>query len=144
MALDAVAHGLAPPSAAHPHVSGVVVDIPGDGGSATLVALTDDTTSFYTSTGGGTIGAGAHESVAHATQGLLATVEAHLGAFGDPDDRALPRSGRVRIHVLAPSGGRSADVSEASFWGGATDPLTPVIGAIQNVLTAVREVSPAA
>jgi hypothetical protein len=55
-----VANDLAPPSAAHPDISGVVVDVPAQGGFATVVGLTDDTTSMYTSTGGGTIGAGKH------------------------------------------------------------------------------------
>jgi hypothetical protein len=69
MALEAVERGaLAPPFADHPDVAGVIVDVPATGGSATIVALADDTTSLYTSTGGGTIGAGEHATVATATR----------------------------------------------------------------------------
>src|SRR6478672_7058058 len=79
MALQATESGALPaPPADHPDVCGVVVDIPASGGYATLVALTDNTTSLYTSTGGGTIGAGEHAAVAAATHGLLTSVQAHL------------------------------------------------------------------
>ena len=51
----------------HPQVLGTVIDIPSEGGIASVVALADGTTSMYTSTGGGTIGAGTHEAVATRT-----------------------------------------------------------------------------
>jgi len=72
LALHAVENGLPPPGDDHPDVSGVVVDIPSGAAFATVVALTDNTTSMYTSTGGGTIGAGEHADVAAATHQLLA------------------------------------------------------------------------
>jgi hypothetical protein len=77
MALDAVRAGLPEPAPDHPSVSGLVVDVPAEGGFATVVALTDGTTSMYTSTGGGIIGAGEHGQVAAATRALLTVVEAH-------------------------------------------------------------------
>ena len=67
--------GLPLPPREHPDVFGVVIDIPASGGFATLVGLTDNTTSLYTSTGGGTIGAGTHSAVATATHALLAAVQ---------------------------------------------------------------------
>src|SRR5262245_60819931 len=87
-ALDAVGAGLAPPPPEHPDVSGVVVDVPAEGGHATVVALTDGTTSLYTSTGGGTIGAGAHAHVDEATDRLLRVAQLHLDAFSPEDGDA--------------------------------------------------------
>ena len=142
MALSAVDSGLSQPSAAHPNVSGVVVDVPAQGGFATLVALTDNTTSLYTSTGGGTIGLGGHEPVAEATQELQRVAETHLAAFIVVDVGDFPSQGHVRFHLLAPAGGRFVDVPEASFWGREAHPLMPLITAAQTVMTRAREFSP--
>src|SRR5689334_23317524 len=82
LALDAIEQGLARTNLDFPNVAGVVVDVPADGGGiATFVALADGTTSMYTSTGGGTIGAGFHPPVADASRDLLHTVEQHRRAF---------------------------------------------------------------
>ena len=142
LALRAVDNGLPAPSSDHPDVSGVVVDIPSQGAFATVVGMTDNTTSMYTSTGGGTLGAGEHAAVAAACHQLLATIQAHVDAFGDEDDGSLPSSGSVRFHVLTPTGTRRTDVPEDSFWGRAPHPLMPVIGATQELISAMRAVSP--
>ena len=143
MALDAAARGLVSASPESPDVSGVVVDVPGSGGVATIVALADGTTSMYTSTGGGRIGAGTHAHVAAATAMLLAEVQRHLGLFGAPDDRGLPASSAVRLHVLTPNGGRHADVPDDAFWGRQDHPLMPVIARVQEVISAISTASPA-
>ena len=109
MALGAVLKGLQPPRADHPDVSGVVIDIPGKGGYSTLVSLTDDTTSMYTTTGGGAIGAGGHVAVALATHSLLAAIDQQLAQFTSGEVTAMPPPGTVRFHVLAPAGGRPND-----------------------------------
>jgi hypothetical protein len=141
MALEALERGaLAPPFPDHPDVAGVVVDIPATGGSATVVALADNTTSLYTSTGGGTIGAGEHATVASATQALLIAVQRQLDGFTAVDDPALPPAGTVRFHVLTTSGRRTEDVPEDCFWGRAAHPLMPVIAATQHVISAIREI----
>jgi hypothetical protein len=142
LALGAVAKGLPAPAADHPDVSGVVVDIPSQDAFATVVGLTDNTTSMYTSTGGGTIGAGEHAAVAAATHQLLTTIQAHLDSFDDEDDGSLPPAGSVRFHVLAPTGTHRKDVPEDSFWGRVPHDLAPVIGATQELISALREVSP--
>ena len=142
MALSSVNSGLESPSPDHPNVSGVVVDIPAETGFATVVALTDNTTSIYTSTGGGTIGVGGHEKVVVATQRLLSAVQAHLASFSETADSDLPPPGYVRFHVLTPEGGRYADVPTDSFWGRAPHQLMPVIASTQDVVTAIRESAP--
>ena len=127
----------------HPDVYGVVVDIPAQGGHATVVALGDNTTSLYTSTGGGTIGAGeGRPNVAAATHRLLEVVQAHLGSIADTDDESLPEQGWVRLHVLTGEGLRAADIPEDAFWGRAAHPLTPVVAGVQDVISLLRSLSP--
>jgi hypothetical protein len=140
MALESVVRGTVTTTAAHPRVGGVVIDVPSSGGFATIVALGDNTTSLYTSVGGGTIGAGRHKRVADATHRLLAVIDAHLGLFSDSTDDALPDAGVVRFHVLARDRSTIADVAEDSFWTGASHPLMPVIAATQELITAIRSV----
>ena len=139
MALEAAVSGRVPFHANHPEVFGLLADIPAQGGHATVVSLGDDTTNVYTSTGGGTIGAGEHPTVAAATQNLLDLVQAHLDAFATVDDGALPSQGWVRLHVLTETMVRRADVSEEAFWGKAPDPLMPVIAAVQDLVARIRE-----
>jgi hypothetical protein len=137
-AIEAVGSGAIGPSAAHPRVGGTLVDVPSGGGFATVVVLADGTTSLYTSVGGGTIGAGAHEPVAAATRRLLDVVDSQLALFARADDGALPEAGSVRFHVLGFTGSLAADVSEDCFWGRAEHALTPTIAATQEVITAIR------
>jgi hypothetical protein len=139
-ALDAVASGLPDPDPAHPSVSGVVVDIPAQGGYVTLVAMTDSATSLYTSVGGGTIGAGSHPAVATATRRLLSTIQLYLERFVPEASTSPPPPGTVRLFVLTPGGRRVADIPEDAFWGRIQHALTPVIEAAQGTITAVREI----
>ena len=70
----------------------------------TLVSLADGTTSLYTSTGGGVIGAGGHQAVVDATTAFLDAVESSLGLFEpDPDD-ALPAPGHTALRALTYDG----------------------------------------
>ena len=127
----------------HPDVYGVVVDVPAQGGFATVVALGDNTTSFYTSTGGGTIGAAeGRPTVAAATHRLLEVVQTQLGSITDNDDEGLPNPGSVRVHVLMENGLRSTDISEDAFWGKVAHPLTPVVAGVQELISLIRGISP--
>jgi hypothetical protein len=141
LALDANRNG-ALASVARTGALGVVVDIPASGGFATLVALADNTTSLYLSTGGGTIGAGTHEAVASATQRLLAAIDANRESFAEVVNDALPPPASVRFHGLSAGGGFVADVPEDGFWGRVAHPLMPVIAATQELISAVSEVRP--
>lgn len=140
--MGAVAAGLTAPPDEHPDVSGIIIDIPSSGGFVSVVVLTDDTTSMYTSVGGGIIGAGAHAPVAEANRHLLAVVQAHLGLFKSRSDDSLPKPGLVRFHVLGRSMRRGADVGESVFWGQVEDPLTPVVASVQDLITALTKTSP--
>jgi hypothetical protein len=102
--------------------------------------MADNTTSLYTSTGSGTMGAGEDPNVATATHRLMTAVQAQLGSFKTGDDGELPPPGNVRFHVLTPLGPRCEDVPEDSFWGRAPHQLMPVIASTQELVTAIGEV----
>jgi hypothetical protein len=140
MALAAVDTGAVNATADHPRVGGVVVDIPSPDGIATLVAMGDDSTSLYTSKGGGLIGAGEHAHVAAATHRLLAVIDSHLGEFVAERNDHVPNKNFVRFHVLGTAGPAVADVSQDSFWGRAPHVLMPVILAAHDVITAMRSI----
>jgi hypothetical protein len=118
----------------------VVVDIPVDDGYATLVAMGDDTTSLYLSTGGGTIGAGSHAHVAAAAGALRTMVNDHLTSFSASERPDLPPRTAVRFHVSTGAGRYTADAPTGAFWGEVEDRLTPVIAAAQDLITAVSSV----
>ncbi len=141
LALGAVADGLAPPGPEHPHVWGVVVDVPSGGDWATIVALGDGTTSMYTSTGGGTIGAGEHDVVRAANRQLLEVVERDWLPHLDPSPGSHPAPGYVRFHVLGADDLRGIDVAEAIFWGSQPGGGS-LVPATQQLIHVISQVSP--
>jgi hypothetical protein len=124
-------------------IAGVVVDIPRDGAFVSISSLGDGTTSLYTSTGGGTIGAGSYGPVAQATRNLLSIAASQAVSFANVDTGDWPPAGSVRFHLVSSPGNRYVDVPEASFWGRKTHELMPMIEAAQGVLTAIRMVQEA-
>ena len=105
---------------------------------ATLVAVADGTTSLYFSTGGGTIGAGAHESVALASRQWLeagAMFREQLHPVADPP---LPAPGQTQFvagHERRPP---PAAVALEEDLGGNRHALSPLFYAAQEVITQVR------
>jgi hypothetical protein len=139
--LDTGARGLIAARPEHPRIAGVVIDVPSSGGFATIVALGDNTTSLYTSVGGGVIGGGEHEPVVAANRELLAKVDEYLLAFSIGANDSLPGPGTVRYHVIGAVSQSTADVPEASFWGQVDHPLMPVIVATQQLISVLRTVA---
>ena len=139
MALSPATARLLAPGPDHPDVAGVIIDLP-QGGSdyVTLVAMSDGTTSLYNSLGGGQIGNGQYQAVADATHQLLTIVQRELAHFYETTDTSHTAAGAVRIFAPSPTGLRSTDVSDDAFWGRAEDRLSPVIAAIQAVITEIR------
>lgn len=66
-------------------------------GTATLVCLTDGTTSLYTSSGFGIIHGGGHEAVVRESVELLAGLASHQAEMAPSTDISLPRLGQTRI-----------------------------------------------
>jgi hypothetical protein len=77
-----------------------------DAGIASFVMIADGTTSMYTSTGGGIIGAGFYQEVARATLAFLDAAEAHLELLQPVDVLPLPRTGAVRWAWTCSTSGR--------------------------------------
>ena len=125
------------PTPEHPNVWGAVMDMTYPNGTASLVALSDGTTSLYTSTGGGVVGGGAHADVVSATQGFLSSVEQHLGLFSIEEGTPLPDVGSVRIHALTLSGRLAAEAAEDDL-GHDRHELSPLFHAGHRVITALR------
>jgi len=140
LGVDEATVGKAP--AEHPDVLGAVIDIPRGGGMASVVALADGTTSMYTSTGGGTIGAGAHEAVAATTHELLATLQGLIEMFPADERVDLPSADLVQVTVITPIGRRRASIPAAAFWGQEPSTVAELIAAIQALITAIRETGP--
>jgi len=132
--------GKAPPE--HAQVLGAVIDIPRAGEMASFVALADGTTSMYTSTGGGTIGAGAHESVAAKSHALLTTLQQRIEMFPVDDRVDLPPVDLVQITLITPTGRRCARVPADIFWGQEPSTVADLIAAIHAVISAIREIEP--
>lgn len=87
-------------------VWGCLVETGYPNGIATLVCLYDGTTSLYTSSGGGMIGAGGHARVVRQNAELLTILRAHLRAMSPSTDDKLPENGQTIIRALTSAGQR--------------------------------------
>jgi hypothetical protein len=138
LTLDPASVGLQP-SDDLPPVWGTLMEMGFPEGAATIVSLADGTTSMYTSTGGGVIGGGQHETVAAASMRFLAeaerTTEGLTATSGEP---ALPENGTVSFVVLGYSGMRTGMTIEDEV-ASMQHPLSRLYAAGQNVITALRE-----
>jgi hypothetical protein len=124
-------------------IAAVVVDVPGEGGFASIASFGDGTTSLYTSIGGGVIGSGSYRPVAEASRHLVSSAASHAAAFADIDSGDWPPVGSVRFHLVSSEGNRCVDVPEACFWGREKHELMPLIEAAQGVMTGIRLVQDA-
>lgn len=140
-ALNAVSQGMQKPPAEHKDVYGMVIDIPQGVGYATLVAMTDDSTSMYVSNGGGIIGAGQkYPEVAKASRSLLVRAQHCLSTFVTESNDNLPPAETVRFHLLTESKNLCLDMNEDQFWGKAT--ITgkhfPMVMAVQQLINVIQ------
>ena len=106
-------------------------------GTATVVGLADGTTSMYTSTGGGVIGGGAHESVATATSEWLALTESMLDLLPVDSDTRLPTTNRVTLRAFTHEGHRAVTAPEDDL-GYGMHPASPLFHAAHKVLSELR------
>jgi hypothetical protein len=136
LSLDPAEVGIGP-TPELPRVWGFVMDTGYPNGTATVVALADGTTSLYTSTGGGIIGAGEHATVAAATRALLGVVEAHLDQLPTDAQYDLPPADWVVLRALT-YGGQRAVLAEEDELGYDRHPLSPIFHAVHKVITALR------
>lgn len=123
----------------------VVMDWALDQGAATLVAFDDGTTSLYTSTGGGIIGAGSHASVRRAAEAFRAEAARAQGEFSPvtvADSMTLPPAEATTFYLITDSENLRAGPVETSRLAAGAHALSPLGTQAQAVITAVREASP--
>jgi hypothetical protein len=125
------------PTAALPRAYGVVMDTVYSSGAATLVALADGTTSLYLSSGGGTIGAGQHESVAAASRRLVAMAEEAVDGIPSVTDDPMPPPGATTIRVLTYGGPHAVTAPEDDFGNGRHE-LSSLFHGAHAVITEIR------
>jgi hypothetical protein len=140
-ALRVSAHDLdLAPTASRPRVWGAIMELGYATGIATLMSLSEGTTSLYFSNGGGVIGAGEHAAVREAAEAFLDMVEAHLTQFQAVESTPKPLIGRVRLYARTFDGTLGGEAMEDEL-GRNLHPLSPVFHAGHAVITAIRESS---
>ena len=107
------------------------------GGVASLIVVADGTVSFYTGTGGGTIGAGASLVAAGAADRFLEVAGDVAGRLDPAAGFLLPKVGHVRFQVRSGVGDGTADAPEDVLRRG-RHLLSPLYFAGQDVLTEIR------
>jgi len=125
------------PSAEHPRVWGALLETGYGRDVATLVSLSDGTTSLYTTSGFVIIGGGAHPQVVTATQQFLASVEQSLDSFGPDPETDQPADAQTIIRALTFDGRRSVRAPEEDF-GYERHPMSAVFHAGEAVITELR------
>ena len=104
---------------------------------ATLVAVADGTTSLYFSTGGGIIGAGAHEAVVQASRRWLEAGATFLEQLDPVADPPLPAVGQTQFVAVTHDGPRTAVAPEEDL-SREHHELSPLFYAAQDVIAEVR------
>jgi hypothetical protein len=138
LSADPQEFGLAPTDRL-PNVWVALMELAMAGGIASIVCFADGTTSMYTSTGGGMIGAGAHPNVAEANARFLGEVERSVALLQPVEELPLPQPEMVRFNVMTYSGPRTAaGTPDELAQGGQT--LSPLFLAGNNVITQLRMV----
>ena len=110
-------------------------------GIATLLAFYDGTTSLYFSSGGGILGAGAHEPVERAATRFRQHAVAERARFRPASSFALPGARIVVLYIVTDTETLSSGPIPTSEMEKGTHPLTALGGSAQAVITAVRQVS---
>ncbi len=125
------------PSGRWPRAWAVLVDLPVGVGYVSIVGVADGSTSMYTSTGGGIIGAGARPAVRAATGRLLDVAEAGLAGLPLVDACPLPSRGNVGLVILARDGSHRIEASEDAL---AVGPgiVARLYAAAQDVITQLQ------
>lgn len=118
-------------------VWGLVMDTTDEVGGYSLVALADGTTSLYTTTGGGMIGAGEQVQVAAATRAALRVVEAHLDQLPPATNSDLPPVGSVVLRALSYDGQRAVQALERDL-GEGRHPQSDIFHAAHYVIAHLR------
>jgi hypothetical protein len=122
-------------------IRAVVYDWDVGGGVATLVAFHDGTTSIYLSSGGGFVGAGAHDSVKRAAAAFRDEAARMRRHFTPAETFPLPDRGRSRFYIVTDGATLQSALFSDSEVQEEGHPLNKLARQAQDVMTAVRRVS---
>jgi len=122
-------------------VRAVVYDWQWGGGTASLVAFDDGSTSLYMIPGGGIIGAGGHESVRLAAAAFRDEGAKMLGQFHAVADYPLPAKGYSTFYIVTDSLTLSSGALRESDLNSPSHPLATLGRLGQKVITEVRRAS---
>jgi hypothetical protein len=112
-------------------------------GAATLLAFYDGTTSLYFSSGGGILGAGAHEPVTRAATRFRQHAVAERARFRATSSFELPQERTVVLYIVTDTETLSSGPIPTAELEKGTHPLTALGAREQAVITAVRQLSDA-
>lgn len=126
------------PTEEFPRVWAALVDMGMEGGTATMVAVADGTTSMYTSGGGGMIGAGKYKVISDATKAFLAVVEKHLELVPVAESAPLPATNHVAFIVLTHDGAMHRIEIGIDRVGDPRNHLYPLWSSINGVISRLR------
>jgi hypothetical protein len=118
-------------------VVGVVMDLSFDGGFASVTSFLTGEASIYLSSGGGSIGGGAHASIQKAAKAFVAEAAKALPLLKPAIATPLPVHGKTAFYVITPKGLFTASEREQML-GEKRSELSPLFYAGQNVITAYR------
>jgi hypothetical protein len=122
-----------------PGIRAVVYDWEVGGGTASLVAFDDGTTSLYLIPGGGIIGAGSHDSVRRAATAFRSEAEKGLGLFHAVTEYPLPAGGYSTFYVVTDSATLSSGPVRSSELRSERHPFAALARLGQDVIATVRK-----
>ena len=118
---------------------GVVMETGFSEGSFTLVALSDGSASIYLSSGGGSIGGGAHETIRKAAQVMVALAAKFQSHAMRTTDFPLPKVGQTIFYLVTDSGVFTASAPEEDL-GEERHAWSPLFHAGHEVITQYRSI----
>lgn len=127
-----------PSTSHHPDVLGVVADIPRDGGTATVVALCDGTSQLLCAPPERSITGPSTFDVVMASSSLLTVAQIDLDLVPVHEDRTLPPTDALRLHVRTTSRERTTDIDAADVRMGTEHPLRRVVERVLALVDALE------
>ena len=108
---------------------------------ATLVAVTDGTSSVYFSNGGGIIGGGEHQSVRDVTKSFIALAHDYISKASAATAYPLPRKEYVRFYIVTAGAIHTVEALEDDL-GNERHVFSPLFLKGHELITSIREHTP--
>ncbi|MEZ6048963.1 MAG: hypothetical protein R3C11_25980 [Planctomycetaceae bacterium] len=122
-------------------IHGVMMETGYENAVVTLVAIADGTISLYFSSGGGVIGAGAHQPVEEVGKQFRHLATKFMSAMTKTETYPLPTPGNVRFYVLTNRGVYTLEAVEQDL-GHHRHECSPLFHKAHHLIAMIREHSP--